>query len=197
VEAQAEDGQPVQGSGSEVMVELGPGLDLQRARVMGPRASGRRRHRVIVPVGGFASAAPCGAQNGGMQNLMPEPPATLLPADEAASASGLAPEEVAARYPTSSVAWATLAEQALAEGRMVQAYAFARTGYHRGLDQLRRNGWKGHGPIPWEHEPNRGFLRSLYYLGMAAEAIEETEEAQRCAAFLRDSSETAARELQG
>jgi hypothetical protein len=127
-----------------------------------------------------------------MQNLMPEPPATLLPADEAASAGGLAPEELAARYPTSSAAWATLAEQALADGRMVQAYAFARTGYHRGLDQLRRNGWKGHGPIPWSHEPNRGFLRCLHALALAADAIGEVDEATRCAQFLRDSDPAAA-----
>jgi hypothetical protein len=126
-----------------------------------------------------------------MQNLMPEPPATLLPADEAASAPGLAPEELAARFPTSSAAWATLAEQALAEGRMVPAYAFARTGYHRGLDQLRRNGWKGHGPIPWSHEPNRGFLRCLNTLAIAADAIGEVDEATRCAQFLRDSDPAA------
>ena len=67
----------------------------------------------------------------------------------------------------------------------------ARTGYHRGLDQLRRAGWKGHGPIPWEHEPNRGFLRSLYLLGISAAAIGEDDEAERCAQFLRDSSATA------
>lgn len=132
-----------------------------------------------------------------MQNLLPEPPATLLPPDPAMHDGNLSPEERAARHPASSAAWATLAEQALIEHRFVVAYAFARTGYHRGLDQLRRNGWKGHGPIPWEHEPNRGFLRSLYYLGKAAEAIEEADEAQRCAAFLRESSETAARELEG
>ena len=41
------------------------------------------------------------------------------------------------------------------------AYAYARVGYHRSLDPLRRNGWKGHGPVPWDHEPNRGFLRAL------------------------------------
>jgi len=65
------------------------------------------------------------------------------------------------------------------------------TGYHRGLDQLRRAGWKGHGPIPWEHEPNRGFLRSLYMLGVSAATIGEDDEAERCAQFLRDSSATA------
>ena len=60
-----------------------------------------------------------------------------------------------------------------------------------GLDQLRRAGWKGHGPIPWEHEPNRGFLRSLHALGRAAGAIGETEEEARCQIFLADSSAAA------
>jgi hypothetical protein len=127
-----------------------------------------------------------------MQNLLPEPPDTLLPADEAAHAGNLSAEERAARYPASSAAWAALAEQALAERRFVVAYAFARTGYHRGLDQLRRNGWKGHGPIPWSHEPNRGFLRCLHALARSADAIGEADEAARCAQFLRDSDPAAA-----
>jgi hypothetical protein len=79
----------------------------------------------------------------------------------------------------------------------VTGYAFARTGYHRGLDQLRRAGWRGQGPIPWEHEPNQGFLRSLYALGRAAGAIGETGEAERCQVFLADSSATAAAVLSG
>ena len=130
-------------------------------------------------------------------NLLSGPPETRLPEDPAAPelAGGKDPAEVAAAYPTSSLAWATLAEAALADGRTIEAYAFARTGYHRGLDALRRNGWKGHGPIPWEHEPNRGFLRALAALGKAAGAIGETEEQERCATFLRDSSATAAEEL--
>jgi hypothetical protein len=133
-----------------------------------------------------------------MQNLLPDTPPTLLPADDAAHAAGhLAPEELAARYPSSSAAWAALAEQSLTEGRFVVAYAFARTGYHRGLDQLRRNGWKGHGPIPWSHEPNRGFLRCLHALARAADAIGEAEEAARCAQFLRDSDPAAADALSG
>ena len=99
---------------------------------------------------------------------------------------------MAARFPDYSAAWAALAERAYAQGDPVTAYAYARTGYHRGLDQLRRAGWKGHGPIPWEHEPNRGFLRSLYLLGTSAAAIGEDDEAERCAQFLRDSSATAA-----
>ncbi len=132
-----------------------------------------------------------------MQNLLPEPPATLLPTDPATTAGDLTPEQVAARFPTSSGAWATLAEQAFAEGHTITAYAYARTGYHRGLDQLRRNGWKGHGPIPWSHVPNRGFLRCLSVLAQAAAAIGEADEAARCAQFLRDSDPAAADALAG
>ena len=76
-------------------------------------------------------------------------------------------------------------------GRAIEAYAYARTGYHRGLDALRRAGWKGSGPIPWEHEPNRGFLRALHALGQAAAAIGEADEAKRCATFLADSDPAA------
>jgi hypothetical protein len=129
-----------------------------------------------------------------LNNLLSGPPETLLPVDPASAelAAGAAAVDVAAKVPTSSLAWSELAEAALADGRTIEAYAFARTGYHRGLDLLRRNGWKGHGPIPWEHEPNRGFLRCLAALGKAAAIIEEKEEAERCATFLRDSSPTAA-----
>jgi hypothetical protein len=132
------------------------------------------------------------------ENLLGGPPATYLPENEEAAAAlraGQAPADVAARFPGYSAAWAALAERAFAQGDAVTAYAYARTGYHRGLDQLRRSGWKGHGPIPWEHEPNRGFLRSLHALGQAAAAIGEDHEARRCEQFLRDSSPTAAAEL--
>lgn len=122
------------------------------------------------------------------ENLLGGPAPTLLPVDEAAEplAAGQAPSEVAAKYPASSLAWAYLAELALAEGQPVTAYAYARTGYHRGLDSLRRSGWKGHGPIPAAHTPNQGFLRALSALGQAAAAIGETAEAERCADFLKD-----------
>ena len=74
--------------------------------------------------------------------------------------------------------WALLAENALADdGDPVAAYAYARTGYHRGLDALRRAGWHGRGPIPADHVPNQGFLRALLALAEAAEAIGESEEA--------------------
>jgi hypothetical protein len=119
--------------------------------------------------------------------LGPDP--TLLPEDPAAAklAAGADASEVAAAHPTSSLAWAVLAESALAEGATVTAYAYARTGYHRGLDQLRRNGWKGFGPVPWSHEPNRGFLRALAVLQQAAARIGETDEAERCRTFLAES----------
>src|SRR6266511_1013613 len=109
-----------------------------------------------------------------MRNLLPEPPATLLPADESAAAALAAVRpgqeaEVAARFPASSAAWAVLAERALAAGDPVTAYAYARTGYHRGLDQL----------------------------GRAADAIGEDDEAARCAQFLRDCDPSAADALTG
>jgi hypothetical protein len=131
-------------------------------------------------------------------NLLGGPPATLLPSvpeAESMLSSGQPAVEVAAAFPTFSLAWALLAESALAGSRSIEAYAYARTGYHRGLDALRRNGWKGHGPIPWSHEPNRGFLRCLAALAQAADAIGEDDEAQRCWTFLADSSAEAAAEL--
>jgi hypothetical protein len=123
--------------------------------------------------------------------LGPEP--TLLPADPAAAEidGGAEPAEVAAAHPTSSLAWAVLAEQALTDGLTITGYAYARTGYHRGLDQLRRNGWKGFGPVPLAHVPNQGFLRALAALQRAASAIGETEEAERCRTFLADSDPAA------
>jgi hypothetical protein len=127
------------------------------------------------------------------ENLL-GPPATHLPENveaAAALAAGQPPEAVAALFPSYSAAWAALAERALAQGDPVTAYAYARTGYHRGLDQLRRAGWHGNGPIPWEHEANRGFLRSLHMLARAAAAIGEDDEAKRCDQFLRDSSPAA------
>ena len=125
-------------------------------------------------------------------------PETRLAVDPAAEKieSGVDPVQVAATYPSSSLAWAVLAEDALADGdRDVEAYAYARTGYHRSLDSLRKSGWRGQGPVPWSHEPNRGFLRSLAALSRAAGAISETPEQRRCADFLRDSSREGAEAL--
>ena len=123
-------------------------------------------------------------------DLLGGPPPTLLPVDPGASAlqAGAEASAVAAQYPQSSAAWGALADEAWHAGEVIASYAYARTGYHRGLDALRRSGWKGHGPVPWAHVPNQGWLRCLNALGRAAAAIGETDEAERCAAFLRDSS---------
>ena len=122
-------------------------------------------------------------------------PETVLPPAPAAAQSDLQhalaapPEErrqavaaVVARYPTFLDGWAELA--GLAQDP-VESYAYARVGYHRGLDALRAAGWRGSGYVRWRHETNRGFLRSLDALRAAASAIGEEGEAERCATFLR------------
>ena len=130
------------------------------------------------------------------KDLLGGPPPTLLPVDPAvALLSTEDPAVVAAAHPTSSAAWAALADDAWVRGAVVESYAYARTGYHRGLDALRRAGWKGFGPVPWAHEPNQGFLRALHALGRAAGEIGETAEADRIAQFLDDSDPTAAAQL--
>lgn len=101
--------------------------------------------------------------------------------DALAGAGDLA--AVAAAHPECLAAWASLGERSLESGDPVAAYAYFRVGYHRGLDRIRRAGWRGSGTVPWAHEGNRGFLRSLRGLGRAAAAIGETPEAERCAAF--------------
>jgi hypothetical protein len=126
-------------------------------------------------------------------NLLGQPPEVLLSNDHpdiAARAEYVAGSDlraVAAHHPAASWAWGALAQQALDDDDAVTAYAFARTGYHRGLDALRQAGWRGAGIIPAEHVPNRGFLLSLDALALAADAIGEKDEADRCRTFLRDS----------
>lgn len=130
-------------------------------------------------------------------NLM-EPEPTLLPAEPEVTeslADGQEPVDLAAQHPTSSLVWALLAEDALSQGYTVEGYAYARVGYHRGLDALRGSGWRGSGPVPWSHEPNRGFLRALAALGQAAAAIGETEEVHRISTFLNDCDPTAREQI--
>jgi hypothetical protein len=130
-------------------------------------------------------------------DLLAGPPPTHLPVDPAAALldGGADPADVVRAYPASPVAWAAVAS--LPDLADITAYAYARVGYHRSLDLLRRNGWKGTGPVPWEHEPNRGFLRALAALSVAARAIGESDEWDRCSEFLRSSSPTAYDELLG
>jgi len=115
------------------------------------------------------------------ETTIEEPPGSLEALASATSTEDVA--AVAARYPECLTAWAALGEAALEQGRVVEAYAFFRVGYHRGLDRIRRAGWRGNGKVPWAHEANRGFLRSLRGLSSAAAAIGEDAEATRCADF--------------
>jgi hypothetical protein len=88
---------------------------------------------------------------------------------------------VARRWPRYLDAWARLGDLA---GDDVEAYAYFRVGYHRGLDRLRQSGWRGSGYVRWRHETNRGFLRALDGLARTAAAIGESDEAERCAEFV-------------
>ncbi len=116
------------------------------------------------------------------------PPAAADATDATAAAIAQPPDRrraalsaVAERWPRHLDAWARLAEVATVAA---DRYAFARVGYHRGLDALRAAGWRGTGLVRWAHEENRGFLRSLDALRAAAAAIGETDEAERCRQFL-------------
>jgi hypothetical protein len=118
------------------------------------------------------------------ETTIEEPPGSLERLGSARSQEDVA--QVASDFPESLTAWAELGERALAAGSIVEAYAYFRVGYHRGLDRIRRAGWRGSGRVPWRHEPNRGFLRSLRGLGEAAARIGEAPEAERCRAFLAE-----------
>ncbi len=119
------------------------------------------------------------------------PPSTVLPPLEPAVEVALAAAEaardrdavkaVAAAHPQALLAWALLAE---ASDDAVEAYAYARVGYHRGLDALRASGWRGSGYVRWRHASNRGFLRALDALRSAAGRIGESAEESRCDLFL-------------
>lgn len=120
------------------------------------------------------------------ENLLGPEPTLLAPETEvtAAISAGVSVEQIVRTHPESPLAWAVLADEAAAAGNEIEAYAFARVGYHRGLDALRKAGWRGAGPVPWSHEPNRGVLRALYALRRAAATIGETREVDRLTEFL-------------
>jgi len=122
------------------------------------------------------------------------PPETVLPPEDAEAVADLdaalaAPADrrrdavaaVVARRPRDLAAWAALGSLGRDD---IEAYAAFRVGYHRGLDRLRQNGWRGSGYVRWRHETNRPFLRCLAGLARQAAAIGETDEAERCALFL-------------
>lgn len=90
-------------------------------------------------------------------------------------------ERVVRLAPRSSLAWWACAHGADTD---VARYAAHRVGYHRGLDSLRANGWKGSGYVRWSHAPNRGFLRCLHGLQRMAGVLGEVDEEERCRLFL-------------
>ncbi len=127
------------------------------------------------------SGQPIGLQpHGTPETVLPEEDAEFVAAAAAAATAAAAAELVRAR-PRSLVAWATLGDLA---GDDVARYAAYRVGYHRGLDALRANGWRGAGQVRWSHPSNRGFLRCLRGLGDMAAAIGETDEHERIVTFL-------------
>jgi hypothetical protein len=118
-------------------------------------------------------------------------PDTVLPAPdpdlEAAVESGDTAriEAAVTAHPSDPLSWAALGDLARGSGAPVlTAYAYYRVGYHRGLDLLRKNGWKGSGHVRSTHPSNLGFLRCLAGLADMAAAIGEEGEAERCREFL-------------
>ena len=121
------------------------------------------------------------------------PPETVLPPEPVAVEAALeaaldgsdprdAVSAVVADHPTCLAGWAHLGRLARDD---IEAYAAYRVGYHRGLDRLRANGWRGSGYVRWQHPTNRGFLLALHGLATQARTIGELDEAERCDLFLR------------
>ena len=134
------------------------------------------------------SDQPIGLHRGGPPEtvLPPEPPEVL----DALAAASNEPDidarrtqlrSLAASRPRCLGAWTALGDAARDE---IEAYAYYRVGYHRGLDQLRQSGWRGSGYVRSAHPENVGFLFALDGLRRIAEQIGEVDEATRCAEFL-------------
>ena len=127
------------------------------------------------------SDSPVHLSSGLPETVLPAEPDEVLDALTAAGHDRDAVSRIVANNPRSLFAWARLGEL----GRdQIEAYAAFRIGYHRGLDSLRANGWRGSGYVRWQHETNRGFLRALQGLQRQAAAIGEDDEAERCALFI-------------
>jgi hypothetical protein len=131
---------------------------------------------------------PIGLHRGGPpESVLPPEPADVLAALEAAAAEPdvetrrMQLREIARGRPRCVAVWAALGDVARDD---VEAYAYFRVGYHRGLDQLRQSGWRGSGYVRAAQPSNRGFLTALDGLRRTAATIGETDEAERCAEFL-------------
>jgi hypothetical protein len=125
--------------------------------------------------------------SGPPETVLPPEPAPLIDALERSRSAGSAQERhdlvvnAVASFPRSLSGWAELGDI----GRdQMESYAAYRVGYHRGLDTLRQNGWRGSGYVRWKHTTNQPFLRCLAGLQRCAAAIGEQDEDERCALFL-------------
>ena len=127
------------------------------------------------------SDSPVNLSRGLPETVLPPEPAEIVAALDAAGRDRDAVAAVAERFPRSLLAWAALGDLGRDD---IEKYACFRVGYHRGLDALRANGWRGSGYVRWRAETNRGFLRALQGLQKQAAAIGEKDEADRCAQFL-------------
>ena len=132
--------------------------------------------------------------------LSPKPAETQIPLPNSSLLSNLeialatndveTISKLTAENPREIFCWATLTIAKIASGELngfsdkVGAYATARIGYHRGLDTLRANGWKGSGFVKADWPGNRGFLSCLSLLSYLAKEIGEVDEEARCAEFL-------------
>ncbi len=115
------------------------------------------------------------------ETILPDPAPGLAEALAGAGPDRNAVAAVVARAPRSVDVWAALG----AVGRDdIESYAAYRVGYHRGLDALRANGWRGSGYVRWSRPSNRAFLRCLEGLRAKAEVIGELDEVDRLATFL-------------
>ena len=122
------------------------------------------------------------------ETTLPEDPPEVQAALAAARATAPSLQRdalaaVVADHPACVAAWAALA----AHGRdPIERYAYARVGYHRGLDALRGAGWGGRGYVRWSVPANRAFLTCLGQLRAAAAEIGEEPEVARITTFLTE-----------
>jgi hypothetical protein len=132
-------------------------------------------------------SGPVDLTSGPPETVLPDPPAAAVRRLTEASAAPVehrreAVGDVVRAFPDLADGWAALGELGRDD---LEAYACYRVGYHRGLDALRRSGWRGNGYVRWAHPANRGFLRCLDGLRACAGAIGEAGEEERCALFLK------------
>jgi len=126
--------------------------------------------------------------------ISPKPQETILPIEDMALITAIEQalkaenvselETIAAANPRNPFCWAALSISSLDKLNDITSYAYARIGYHRGLDLLRANGWRGSGYVRSNELGNRGFLVCLALLKQLAQRINEEDETQRCGEFL-------------